>query len=279
MVIIRRFFHDEWFKISNNLKKQMEEDFFIQPFHTEKALVHFKNKKSMKLLCKNKGCTIVGKYFFKFKKWSFAQHATTKMIPSYSGWTSFGGIPLDSWNMNTFYQIGEACGGFLKVSSKTKEGKDLVESKIKIKYKYLGFILANIRITNGTGNSFIVQTVAHADEKWLSKRNVQRHDTFKRQAAANFNEYNLEAEQYNFGKNEALPSYIHKSKKNKSINEDLIPLFNSINVKRSISFDRDKRKHRANNRQNDELGKGKSLMHNNDEKIEIEKESTPQSKQ
>lgn len=99
----------------HNLKKQTEEAFTYIAFHAEKALVNFKSIILANLLCQNKGWSTIGKYFVRFEKWSHDIHATPKLIPSYGGWTTFKGIPLHIWNMQTFQQIGKACGGLTKV--------------------------------------------------------------------------------------------------------------------------------------------------------------------
>ncbi|TYK01411.1 hypothetical protein E5676_scaffold29G001110 [Cucumis melo var. makuwa] len=135
-------------KIMHNLKKKTEEDFTYTTFHVEKTLVNFKSIVPANLLCQNKGWSTVGKYFVRFEKWSHDTHATLKLIPSYGGWTTFRGIPLHMWNMQTFQQIG----------------------------------------------------------KWLIERNVQLHGTFKRQAAAIFDEYNPDSEQFFFDGADAISS-------------------------------------------------------------------------
>ncbi|KAA0058980.1 uncharacterized protein E6C27_scaffold98G001710 [Cucumis melo var. makuwa] len=89
VVLVRRFFHDDWQKILQNLRKQTEESFTYNAFHAEKALVHFNSNIPENLLCQNKGWTTVGKYSVRFEKWSPAYHATPKLIPSYGGWTTF----------------------------------------------------------------------------------------------------------------------------------------------------------------------------------------------
>ncbi|TYK05720.1 hypothetical protein E5676_scaffold98G002040 [Cucumis melo var. makuwa] len=55
VVIVRRFFHDDWHKILQNLRKQTEESFTYNAFHAEKALVHFSSNIPANLLCQNKG--------------------------------------------------------------------------------------------------------------------------------------------------------------------------------------------------------------------------------
>ncbi|KAA0051642.1 hypothetical protein E5676_scaffold234G00690 [Cucumis melo var. makuwa] len=55
VVIVRRFFHDDWQKILHNLRKQTEEAFTYTAFHAEKALVYFNSIVPANLLCQNKG--------------------------------------------------------------------------------------------------------------------------------------------------------------------------------------------------------------------------------
>lgn len=64
----------------------------------------------------------MGKFHIKFEFWFLEKHAGQKLILSYGGWISFRGIPIPTWNMNTFTQIGNACGGFINVK-KTAIGK------------------------------------------------------------------------------------------------------------------------------------------------------------
>lgn len=86
VVIIKRFFHDNWAKIMGNLRKQTEEDFTFKSFHVEKAFIFFKDSNPTKLLCQNRSWTTVGKYYVKFERWSQDIHANQKLIPSYRGW-------------------------------------------------------------------------------------------------------------------------------------------------------------------------------------------------
>uniref|UniRef100_A0A9I9CIB0 DUF4283 domain-containing protein n=1 Tax=Cucumis melo TaxID=3656 RepID=A0A9I9CIB0_CUCME len=204
VVIVRRFFHDDWQKIMHNLKKQTEEDFTYTAFHAENALVNFKSLVPANLLYQNRGWSIVGKYFVRFEKWSYDTHATPKLIPSYEGGTTFRGIPLHIWNMQTFQQIGKACGGLIKVAEEAKASKNLIEVKLKIRYNYSGFLPTNIKIFDEKGNRFNIQTVSHSEGKWLIERNVQLHGTFKRQATTIFDEYNPDSEQFFFDGADAI---------------------------------------------------------------------------
>ncbi|KAA0038838.1 hypothetical protein E5676_scaffold1121G00580 [Cucumis melo var. makuwa] len=206
VVLVRRFFHDNWQKIIRNLKKQTEKEFTYIPFHSEKALVNFKEPIPANLLCQNRGWSMVGKYFVKFEKWSYSLHASPKLIPSYGGWTTFREISLYMWNMTTFQQIEKLCWGFIKIVDETKEDSNLIEAKIKVKYHYSGFLLANIKIFDEEGNKFIIQIVTHFDRKWLTERDVHLHGTFKRQAATTFDEFKPDSEQFFFDGNEAISS-------------------------------------------------------------------------
>lgn len=124
--------------------------------------------------------------------------------------------------MRTFQQIGKACGGLIKAVEDTKLGKNLIEAKLKIRYNYSGFLPANIKIFYGEGNNFSIQTISHSEGKWLIERDVQLHSTFKRQAAAIFDEFNSDSEQFLFeGMKAILPDYLTStSSSRKSINTE-----------------------------------------------------------
>ncbi|KAA0046763.1 hypothetical protein E6C27_scaffold216G00460 [Cucumis melo var. makuwa] len=108
--------------------------------------------------------------------------------------------------MKTFQQIGKACGGLIKVAEETRSAKNLIEAKIKIRYNYSGFLPATVRIFDSDGNKFSIQVVTHPEGKWLTERNVRLHGTFKRQAAAAFDEFNPDSEQFFFEGTEAISS-------------------------------------------------------------------------
>lgn len=61
------------------------------------------------------------------------------------------GIPLHVWNLESFLQIGDACGGYIDVARKTREQSDLIEASIRIKDNYSGFILAFIKLFDKKG--------------------------------------------------------------------------------------------------------------------------------
>lgn len=105
--------------------------------------------------------------------------------------------------------MGKACGGLIKVAEETKTAKNLIEAKLKIRYNYLGFLPANVKIFDQEGNKFIIHVVTHSEGKWLMERNVQLHGTFKRQAAASFDEFNPKSEQFFFDGMKAIsPDYL-----------------------------------------------------------------------
>lgn len=55
----------------------------------------------------------------KFEKWSLFEHVYPKLIPNYGGWTKFRGILLNMWNIDSFTEIENACGGLIEVAKET----------------------------------------------------------------------------------------------------------------------------------------------------------------
>lgn len=168
IVLSRRCFHDDWIKIMEQLRTSNESIDAFNPFHADKALITVWDTDQASLLCKNRDWVTVGQFTVKFEKWSKKEHSTPKLIPSYGGWLRFRGIPLSSWNIQTFRKIGEAYGGFIDVGSKTWNKLDLIEAQIKIQENYCGFVPANIQIEDEEGNTFIVSTVTRANGNGLS---------------------------------------------------------------------------------------------------------------
>uniref|UniRef100_A0A9I9D6L4 DUF4283 domain-containing protein n=1 Tax=Cucumis melo TaxID=3656 RepID=A0A9I9D6L4_CUCME len=204
IVLTRRCLHDDWHKIAQKISKQMDVDLTYKPFHAEKALLVLKDEDQASLLCQNKDWCTVEKYYVKFEKWNQKAHAAPKLLSSYEGWMRFRGIPLHAWNFNTFKQISDACGGFLAVSKETREKIDIIETNIKIRLNYTGFVSAIINIIDEDGNRFLIQTVVHAEARWLIERNPCIHGTFSTQAADSFDEFDPSAEQYVFIRNVAV---------------------------------------------------------------------------
>ncbi|TYJ97964.1 hypothetical protein E5676_scaffold234G00680 [Cucumis melo var. makuwa] len=152
--------------------------------------------------------------------------------------------------------MGKACGGLIKVAEETKTAKNLIEAKLKIRYNYLGFLPANVKIFDQEGNKFIIHVVTHSEGKWLMERNVQLHGTFKRQAAASFDEFNPKSEQFFFDGMKAIsPDYLpaisgshksstpEKSSALKSVRKRKVDIptqsdsvFNTEKPKRKVSF-------------------------------------------
>ncbi|KAA0039949.1 hypothetical protein E5676_scaffold266G00990 [Cucumis melo var. makuwa] len=245
IILSRRCFHDDWAKIIDRLKDQTDKKdscFRYIPFHADKALLFIKDKELANLLCKNIGWTTVGPFYVKFEKWSKNAHADTKVIPSYGGWTRFRGIPLHIWNLNTFIQIGEACGGFIDAAPESINKLELTEALIKVKENYTGFLPAFIQIHDEEGQDFIVQTITHPEGKWLRERNPSVHGSFTKSAAEKFNEFNPYAEQYTFRRNFAViakPDLPESSKKgSKQMNNDrkMGPTKTIKKFNKSVSF-------------------------------------------
>lgn len=135
-----------------------------------------------------------------------------KLLPSYGGWTSFRGIPIHAWTYEMFVKIGNACGGFVAVTKETTNMSDLVEARIKI----CCFIPTFITIFDNKGKDFTIQIVPPSTGKWLIKREVKIHGSFEREAAINFDEFNLKAEEYKFIENVAFASEIFEFKRRKN---------------------------------------------------------------
>lgn len=100
--------------------------------------------------------------------------------------------------MNTFKEIGNACGGLLEVSKETWEKFEITKGKIKIRNKYTRFIPATISISDKKGNRFLVQIVIVSEMRWLIERNPKIHGMFSREAAMEYDEFNSEKESYCF---------------------------------------------------------------------------------
>lgn len=127
-MLIRMYFHDDWFKIIEKLKDQVELEIHYKLFHAKKALLFFQDESQAKLLCSNKGQTTVGKFHVKFEAWNKNEHSAQKLLPSYGGRTRFKGILLHAWNINNFTQIGDAYGCFMDVARETKEKNKIYRS-------------------------------------------------------------------------------------------------------------------------------------------------------
>ena len=145
------------------------------------------------------------------------------MIPSYGGWISFWGIPIHAWNMDTFIQIGNACGVLEEVDKVTMDMVNLNEAKIKVKYNYYGFIPTAIRIKDKDDHFFrSTHTVTICSGKWLAKRDVKIHGPFKRQAAIDFDDFNpIKAEQFIFVGDLAIPTGEFEKLKNRALMAEL----------------------------------------------------------
>uniref|UniRef100_A0A9I9CJ01 DUF4283 domain-containing protein n=1 Tax=Cucumis melo TaxID=3656 RepID=A0A9I9CJ01_CUCME len=204
VVLTRRFFHDDWEKIVEKLNEQLDTTVRYKPFHADKALICFKNEEQANLICKNKGWTTVGRFYVKFEEWNQKAHASPKVIPSYGGWIKVRGVPLHAWNLESFTQIGDACGGFIEVAKETRELTDIIEASIRIKDNYSGFIPAFIKLFDKEEHSFIIQVIVKTEGKWHLERSPSIHGTFTREAAKRFDEFNLNSEQYFFEDNLAI---------------------------------------------------------------------------
>uniref|UniRef100_A0A9I9EB69 DUF4283 domain-containing protein n=1 Tax=Cucumis melo TaxID=3656 RepID=A0A9I9EB69_CUCME len=204
VVLTRRFFHDDWEKIVEKLNEQLDTTVRYKPFHADKALICFKNVEQANLICKNKGWTTVGRFYVKFEEWNQKAHALSKVIPSYEGWIKVRGVPLHAWNLESFIQIGDACGGFIKVAKETRELTDIIEASIRIKDNYSGLIPAFIKLFDKEEHSFIIQVIVKTEGKWHLERSPSIHGTFTREAAKRFDEFNLNSEQYFFEDNLAI---------------------------------------------------------------------------
>ncbi|KAA0051807.1 hypothetical protein E5676_scaffold609G00990 [Cucumis melo var. makuwa] len=206
VVLTRRYFHDDWENIVEKLKEQLDTTVSYKPFHADKALIFFKDIEQANLICKNKGWTTVGHFYVKFEEWNQKAHASPKVVPSYGGWINVRGLTLHAWKLESFIQIGDACGGFIEVAKETRELTDLIEASIRVKDNYSSFIPTFIKLVDKEEQSFIIQVIVKAEEKWHMERNPSIHGTFTREAARRFDEFNLNCEQYFFEGNLAILS-------------------------------------------------------------------------
>lgn len=139
-------------------------------------------------------------------------HTKPKLIPSYGGWIRIRGIPFHALNMFAFTQIGEARGGFIEATREAVDKMELIKALINVQDNYTGFISANIRIFDEEECEYNVHTVINTEGKWLRERNPRIHGSFTRKAAENFDEFNLQAEQFTFKGNIAVVDEKHRWK-------------------------------------------------------------------
>lgn len=145
----------------------------------------------------------MGNFYVKFERWDPEIHAVPKLVPSYGGWVKFRGIPLHLWNMKTFTQVGDVCGGFVDVSKNSTRKLDLYEAVIKVKDNFCGFIPTTVRIADDKGGQFSIRIVTPEKGKWLVCRNPKVHGTFTREAALEYDEFDAKSESFVFRGNEA----------------------------------------------------------------------------
>ncbi|KAA0040709.1 hypothetical protein E5676_scaffold4170G00120 [Cucumis melo var. makuwa] len=129
---------------------------------------------------------------------------------------AFKNLPLTAWNMSTYKQIGDACGGLVEVSKSTMRKTYLIEVRLKIRHNYTRLILAQINITDNKNNIFTVQTISYTEGRWFKERNANIHGSFTRQAALKFNEFDFEAKQYSFMRFTATPPKKEEKKPKKT---------------------------------------------------------------
>ncbi|KGN47664.1 hypothetical protein Csa_018285 [Cucumis sativus] len=147
------------------LKEQTNWSFTYKSFHAEKALVSFENKYQATIMCKNRGWNPVDKFYIKFEEWNTMKHGSPKLVPSYGGWVNFRGILMHAWDMETFTQIGEACGSFIEITREIKKQVEIRQAMLKVKENFTGFIPAFINVFDKKGNSFLVQSIVQAEGK------------------------------------------------------------------------------------------------------------------
>lgn len=61
--------------------------------------------------------------------------------------------------MDSFIQIGDACGGFIDIAHETKDMTEIIEASIRIKDNCTGFIPTFIELFENSRKSHIVQTI------------------------------------------------------------------------------------------------------------------------
>lgn len=99
IVIMRRDFHDDWSRILNFVKEQMESSFIINPFQADKVLLKYPSKEMACLLLSNKAWVTFGPLTVKLEAWNPVLHATTLLFPSYGNWVKIRNIPLHLWSL------------------------------------------------------------------------------------------------------------------------------------------------------------------------------------
>ncbi|TYK10331.1 hypothetical protein E5676_scaffold367G00030 [Cucumis melo var. makuwa] len=109
-------------------------------------------------------------------------------------------------------EIGEARGGFIEATREAVDKMELIKALINVQDNYTGFISANIRIFDEEECEYNVHTVINTEGKWLRERNPRIHGSFTRKAAENFDEFNLQAEQFTFKGNIAVVDKKHRQK-------------------------------------------------------------------
>ena len=104
VVLTRRYFNNDWKKIVEKLKEQLDLPISYKPFHANKALILFEDKEKANLICKNKGWTTVGRFYVKFEEWNQKAHAAESSAKLWwmdkSLWNSIAHLELRKLHSN-----------------------------------------------------------------------------------------------------------------------------------------------------------------------------------
>lgn len=86
-------------------------------------------------------------------------------------------FPFHLWQKKFFRAIGDGLGGFEGLERKNSLLLECVETNIKVKGNYRGFIPAKVKIVDGE-EIFNVLVVTHQNRNWLIERSAIIHGSF-----------------------------------------------------------------------------------------------------
>lgn len=111
VVCTRESLWSEWSLVQKAINKKFTTNITLRPFQPDKAMFRCKSEEEAKAICRKGVFFMEGPYAIHLQQWNKCDTQLNKKVSFTGGWVEILDLPLNWWNKEVLWRIGEVCGG------------------------------------------------------------------------------------------------------------------------------------------------------------------------
>lgn len=143
----------KWFISPGRALKGAFQDGWIKKYYyshiktTDRAFFVCFSKEEVRKIASRGNIPLEGQPDLLLYEWIPGLLNNLKKVVSYGGWLAIKGLPLHWWISHFFKQIGDVCGGLIKLDKRIKKREYLYDARIKVRNNKSGFLPELVKLT------------------------------------------------------------------------------------------------------------------------------------